>query len=355
MLALSLRNTLPWISWLMVPLAMTGSAMAHPILVPLPTQTLADRLLQSDMVVLGREDPARPFHYAVVDSVKGNPEQASIDLFMPSQVRRQLASNPELASVLGRSATKGKWQTFGFATDDFLKVVRQVLARTDTWEPNETDNLQRMQEFAALLGHEDSRLHELAYFEIGRGSYASIRSVGANVPLEKVRETHANPIFFQWRGLDIMLLGLSGEAQDRARIIKVMDDRQRVSSDLNLAAWATAYVEVSGADGIDQLTEWYFDNPERSRDELRLITRALAGHANDNPKWRQQVVSAYSEMLETHPSMAPDIAHDLIAWQSWNLSEQLQQLQPQLARSDPLGVYKVNLYLQHARKNKLVN
>ena len=331
-----------------------GTVTAHPILVPRPTQTLADRLLQSDLVVLAREDPQRPFHYATVKVIKGDLDNAIIDLFMPSAVRRQLASNPDLAVVLGRRAQNGKWQSLGFTSEDYMRVVNRTLDFAEEWTPNETNNVQRLQEFAKLLGHQDGRLHELAYLEIGRASYASIRIVGTDVPLEKVRSMHSNPLYFQWRGLDIMLLGLSGEKRDHTRVIEVMEDRQRLSSDLNLAAWATAYVEIRGTNGIDQLTQWYFRDSRRSRDELRPITRALAGHANEAPELRQPVVAAYSVMLETHPSAAPDIAHDLIAWQRWDLSEQFQQLQPQLARLDPLGVYKVNLYLQRARMHSSV-
>ena len=33
------------------------AALAHPVLVPRPVQTLTDRLLESDTVVLAREDP----------------------------------------------------------------------------------------------------------------------------------------------------------------------------------------------------------------------------------------------------------------------------------------------------------
>ena len=328
--------------------AIVDTASAHPILVPRPTQTLADRLLESDSVILAREDPQRPFHYAVVDTLKGDPGTTPIDLLMPSHVRRQLASDPELAILLRRVPKTGEWETLGIANGDYMQVVRRILAFADVWTPNETDNPQRLQEFAALLGHRDARLHELAYLEIGRATYASIRRVGADVPLERVRAMLNDPFFFEWRGLDIMLLGLSDEKQDQSWVIREMQQRQSQSSSLNLAAWATAYLEIQGTVGIDQLVQWYFRDARRSRDELRPVTRALAGHANYDPEWRQPVVAAYRVMLETHPYAAPDIAHDLIAWKHWDLAEQLQQLKSQLTMSDPLGAYKIDLYLQRA-------
>ncbi|MEM8767020.1 MAG: hypothetical protein AAGE43_06235 [Pseudomonadota bacterium] len=327
---------------------LAATASAHPILVPVPTQTMADRVLESDTLLLAREDPQEPFRYAPVGKLKGEIGSKPIDLFMPSQVRRRLASDPELTVLLWRRGRGKSWQTLGFASEDYLQVVQRILSFAGEWTPNETDNLQRLQEFAPLLGHEDVRLHELAYLEIGRATYASIRSVGTGVSMKRVRAMLDNPIFYQWRGLDIMLMGLSESERDHARVLKTIEQKQRLATDLNLAAWATAYLEITGTAGIDQLVEWYFRDERRSRGELNAISRALAGHANEAPELIEPVVAAYRIMLANHPSAAPDIAHDLIAWQRWDLADKLSELRPELTRSDPLGMYKVNLYLRQA-------
>ena len=341
------------LAMLLVWMATIGTASAHPILVPRPTKTLADRLLLSDVIVLAREDPERPFYYAAVETLKGDPGTGQIDLFMPSQVRRQLASNPELAVVVSREPDSDDWETLGVADSGYLEVVQRILSFEKYWTPSETDNRQRLQEFSTLLGHRDVRLHELAYLEIGRASYASIRKVGDDVPLERVRSMLDNPLYFEWRGLDVMLLGLSDEKQDQDRVYQEMDDRQRRFWDLNLAAWATAYLEIAGLEGIDQLTEWYMRDERRSREELRLITRALAGHANHNPEWRIPVIKSYRVLLDTHPDAAPDIAHDLIAWKRWDFTDRMHHLLPDILENDPLGAYKVELYLKSAQTGGL--
>lgn len=327
-----------------------GPVSAHPVLVPRPTMTLTDWVLLSDSLVLAREDSERPFHYARVKTLTGDPGTEPIDLFLPSQLRRRLAMDEELTMLLARGSKSGDWRALGLASDDYLRVVQRILEFDETWTPKETDNLPRLQEFSSLLGHEDVRLHELAYLEIGRASYASIRSVGADVPLERVRAQLNNPIYFDWRGLDIMLLGLSKNEVDRKRVIREMKYLQSQSLNLNLAAWATAYVEVAGEAAIDEFTDWYFRNAGRSRDELREISRALAGHANENLEMRQSVVDAYRVLLENHPGVAPDITHDLIAWQRWDFAEEMQALKPVLARKDPLGAHKVNLFLMRAKR-----
>ncbi len=336
---------------LLLLLAVHTTVAAHPILVPRPTATLADRVLQSESLVLAREDPARPFHYAVTKIIAGKPGSTSIDTFMPSDIRRRLAADPSLAVLFTRSEGRDEWRSLGIASAAYLNTVRHILSFKGEWTPNEANNDARLHELSSLLGHEDVRLHELAYLEIGRASYASIRKVGKDVPMQRVRAMMTMPVYFDWRGLDIMLLGLSAEEQDRARVLREMTERQALAITINLAAWATAYLEVTGTEGITQLETWYFKDKDRTREELRLITRALAGHANERSELREPVVAAYLTMLDTHPRTAPDIAHDLIAWQRWDLSERLQALRPTLARVDPLGVYKVNLYLQQARSH----
>lgn len=327
----------------------TVGAPAHPILVPQPTKTLADKVLLSDSLVLAREDPQRPFHLAAVHAIKGDIEDASFDIFMPSMMRNKLALDPELTVLIGRGFSEEGWQPIGMATDDVLQVVDQVLSFSDEWTPGETDNFKRMQTFAPLLGHKDLSLHELAYVEVGRASYEAIRQVGAGVPMRRVRLMLNNPTYFEWRGLDIMLLGLSGEQQDHDRVVSNMRQMRQASGGRHLAAWATAYLEVVGPVGIDEIEEWYYLNTERSREELQAVSRALAGHANDDEALRDPVVAAYLVMLANHPNAAPDIAHDLIAWERWDLVERMQQLRPQIARDDPLGVYRVDNFLRQAQ------
>lgn len=333
----------------MLTLMSSNKLSAHPVLVPVPTLTLADKVLLSETLALAREDLHRPFHYQVLTTIKGSSVNAPVELFMSSQVRRQLAMDKELKMLLAHNAANGRWQVLGLATNDFMQTVKRIIAFSDNWQPKESDNQQRIKFFTDLLGHDDLRLHELAYLEIGRATYASIRQTGMKIPIEKVRAMIDDPMYFAWRGLDVMLLGMSKEEQDEARVLKEMNATQKFSIEQDLAAWATAFVEVKGSEGLTQLTQWYFQDSSRTPEELRSVVRALAGHANENVAMQAPVIAAYEIMLDTHPHIAPEIVHDLISWKRWDLTEKLTQLKPIVARKDPLGVYQLNLYLQQAR------
>jgi hypothetical protein len=123
---------------------------------------------KSDAVVLVREDPRRPFHYVAVETLSGDPGATPIDALINSEMRRRLGQYPNLQMVLGRNAASGEWRILGIAVGDFVPVFQDILRFRHRWVPNETSNPQRLDTFAGLLGHNDRRLHQLAYLEIGR-------------------------------------------------------------------------------------------------------------------------------------------------------------------------------------------
>ena len=337
--------------WLaLLPLLWAGAAGACQICIPLPERTLADRLLDSDAVVLAREDASRPFQYQAVETLFGEPGDAPVDLFLHSEARRMLAADPQRAMVLTHSARDGSWSTLGFTTPELERVLRAVLAQVGRWRPRETDNRERLDWFAPLLGHPDKRLHELAYLEIGRAPYAEIRRLAPRIAPETLDEMLDSPKYFEWQSLAILMLGESDQEHDQVRVRKTIADKARLRSTTNLSAWATALVALDGAAGIDQLARLYASDPGRSREELDAVLQALSVHANARPELRGPVAAVYRLMLEQQPAMAPAMVHDLIAWRRWDFAERIRAIR-QARASDPLAAYALGLYLRLAATN----
>jgi hypothetical protein len=324
------------------------AANACQVCIPMPVKTLADRLLEADALVLAREDPQRPFHYATVEVLKGDPGAAPIDAFLPSADRRVLAQFPARHMLLARAEPGGGWSALGVADADYERVVRSVVGHAGSWTPMETSNRQRLVAFVPLLGHSDYRLHEAAYLEIARAPYAEIRRIAREVPLETVRDMLDEPRYLEWRSLAILMLAQSAHAADRERIRTTLDDKQRLASTFNLAAWATAYLAIEGADGLGQIQRWYLARPDRSREELREVVKALSVIAGTEAVLREPVADAYRVLLETHPRLAPDVSRDLIAWRRWDFVGQIQDIRSAIAKTDPLGDYALGLYLRAA-------
>jgi hypothetical protein len=328
-----------------------GAAGACPICITLPTSTLADRLLGADAVVLAREDPARPFHYRATEVLAGMPGDAPIELFLNSSARRTLAAHPERAMVLAQSPTDGGWSALGITSPAYERVVRAILKQKDSWQPRETDNAERLDWFAPLLGHPDERLHQLAYLEIGRAPYAEIRRLASRIPVDTLAAMLDDPRYLEWRSLAILMLGESGRPADRERVRDTLRTSARLGSSRNLAAWATTLIAVDGVDAIRRLQSLYLSDATRAREELEAVVQALSVHAAAEPELRDPVAEAYAVLLESHPAIAPSLVHDLIAWQRWDFVERIQQARERLD-DNPLATYALGLYLRTARAER---
>ena len=208
--------------------------------------------------------------------LKGDQGEAPLDTFLPSADRRVLAQFPQRHMLLARARPGGGWAALGIADFDYERIVRRILQHAGSWRPMQTDNRERLAVFIPLLGHENPRLHEMAYLEIARTPYAEIRRIATEVPIETTRGMLDNPQYLEWHSLAILLLAQSEHPADKERIRTTFADKQRLGSRINLAAWATAYLAIEGAGGLDDIQRWYLTRPDRSREELRAIVKALS-------------------------------------------------------------------------------
>jgi hypothetical protein len=342
----SVLGRIPWLALLLMLCVVPADACQ--ICIPKPERTLADHLLAADAVVLAREDPERPFHYRAAETLKGVDDDPAIDRFLNSRARRVLAASPKRAMVLARQPADGSWSALGITDPELDRVVRGILAADGRWRPRETDNAERLDWFAPLLGHSDARLHELAYLEIGRAPYAQIRRLAPGLPREQLQRMLDDPRYLEWRRLAILMLGESTRAEDRERVRAAVTRQARSADILDLAAWATALIAVDGVAGLDRLADLYAADPGRERRELEEVIQALSVHARADAGLRDRVAEIYGVVLETHPGLAPTLVHDLIAWRRWDFAARIREARATLDE-DPLARYALGLYLRLAK------
>jgi hypothetical protein len=348
-LTATLLRSRAWLPGLaLLSLLVVRSADACQVCIPMPVKTLADRLLEADALVLAREDPERPFHYVTVKVLKGDPGDTPIDAFLPSMNRRVLARYPQRHMLLARSGPESGWSPLGITDGEYERFVRRILGHAGSWKPMESDNPQRLAEFAPLLGNADSRLHETAYLEIARAPYTDIRRIATEIPIETVRGMLDDPRYLEWRSLAILMLAESKRPADLERIRTILNDKQRIGSTSNLAAWATAYLAIEGESGLEDIEQWYLTRPGRSREELKEIVKALSVYATAEAALRDPVAEAYGRLLEVHPSLASDVTHDLIAWRRWDFAERIREIRKTIRKQDPLAAYALGMYLRLA-------
>ena len=326
-----------------------GRSEACMVCIPFPEDTATDQLLRGDVVVLARENPDKPFSFVAVEVLKGDLDDPAIDLFVDSTTRRRLALGPEHSVVLTLDAATNHWQSAGFGTPAYQALVRDILAQAPSWDlSGRAEN--RATFFLPYLTHADPAIHELAYLEVGRASYDTIRRADRVVPTEQVHRFLSNPQYLEWHALYILLLGVDAHPDEKKAIRAAMESSAQFDSTLNLSAWATALIEIDGAQAIDWLEAVYLDAPGRKSDAVLEIVKALSVHgARKRSSLRQRIADSYGVLIQSHPSLAGWAARDLTSWNDWRFADELAALRESQSNMDGATAYAIDYYIGRAQ------
>jgi hypothetical protein len=294
-------------------LGLTVSASACQICLPFPTESLADCILSSDHLALARENPDKPFTlHRTLTLAQGETAPPRLELFLDSSSRRQLAFNPNLSLLCGWSDEKGEWRRLALYNETLAPVVTDIIAKRQAWK---SDPESRVRYFADFLGHEESILSDLAHLEVARAPYKQVIQFADRLPREELHKRLADLRRIEWHSLYILLLARSENPADRELIRDQLESNARYSTTLQTAAWATALIEIDGKKGIGRLSKLYLGDSKRTPEESSAIHAALRVHGDQGKtELRDSIVTAYGELLERHPALAPDLAEDLSRW-----------------------------------------
>lgn len=352
-------------------LAMFGCrAEACMVCIPFPQDTVADCLLSAKVVVLARENPKKPFSHVAVEVLKGDLDTLQIDLFLNSAMRRRLALNPDRSVVLAlgsaesqgcssswspsspdADASPSTWRSLGYASPKYEAVVRDILAQAPGWrERAGWEN--RATYFMHYLADAERSIRELAYLEVGRASYDTIREADAFIPAHQLRAFLADPQYLEWRALHILLLGVDANPDEEEAIRAAMASRARFDQTLNLSAWATALIEIDGEEAIGWLEAVYLSAPDRDPDAVLEIVKALSVHgARKRSGLRKRIAESYGVLIRNQPSLAGWAARDLTSWNDWRFADDLAELRESGFTMDGPTAFAIDYYVGRARSS----
>ena len=289
-------------------------ATACTLCIGLPKETTADFLLKSHCVILARQAADNPYAYSPRETLKGRYDGTEIDLLVDSVTRRRLSVDDALCVLLTQSSERGQWRNLGIVSEEFEAVVRRILLFAPEWEAN-SGQQRRFEYFLSLFGSKDRSIHGLAYLEMGRAPYAVIRELGGRIERRDIAPMLDNAQYLEWRPLAILLLGLSDTQEDQQEVINAFHTSERLRLTTNLAAWATAAIEVKKGAAIDDITEQYCSDPNRTQDELEAVIKAMSLHGTEgHTHLRDEIIASYEILVDVHPHMAARVARDLSLW-----------------------------------------
>lgn len=312
------HRVLPWVAMGLFFLVDHEGSQACQICLPFPTESLADRILESEHLVLARENPEKPFTLRAIRSLKqGDAEPPPLDLFLDTSSRRQLARNEDLAILCGWKTGDSDWRRLSLHDEVVGPVVAEILARMDEWRaiPDGTISAERVRFFAEFLDDDDGRLADLAHIEVARAPYGHLKQYGNRIPREELLERLADFRRMEWHALYILFLAQSEVAEDRERIREEIAEAAEFRLVTRTAAWATAFLELDGSQAVERLRDWYGKGSDRRSGERQAVLAALVVHADQgDPALRDPIVDLLGEFLQAEPDLAPEIVTNLANW-----------------------------------------
>lgn len=326
-----------------------SETVACPICIGFPSRTDTDVLLESRCVMLAQQDSADPFRFAPGTVLKGVYDGSNFDLLVDSATQHMLQVHPEFHVWLVQETPEGPWRSLGVMNPAREALMRRIVMVGPTWTGSDAAKL-RVDFFVSLVGHEEDRIRELAYLELGRAPYSVVRQLGRTIPRDCYEPMLRERRYFEWRGLAILLLAQSDSEADRQFVRDSFHAAEHYAVVTNLAAWTAAAIELDPAATIALIEEKYFLRADRSQEELQAIFQALSMHGSlEAPELRERIVACYGKLLESHPEFAPQVAEDLSAWRRFDLSKPLARILDQRKSSlDPSAIGKLQKHLRFA-------
>ncbi|MDX1560351.1 MAG: hypothetical protein R3193_15695 [Marinobacter sp.] len=344
-----------------------GRAQACMVCLPFPEATVADHLLNAQVVVLARENPRKPFSYLAVEVLKGDLTEPEIDLFLDTGTRRLLAANPDRSVVLALNSAKspsargfwaqgtsasepsaGSWRSLNYASPRYEALVRDILAQAARWRES-VGRETRATYFFPYLADTERSIRELAYLEVGRASYQTIRKADSFVPSDQLRVFLADPKYLKWHPLYILLLGVDAQPEDEKQIRAAMASLSRLDYTLNLSAWATALIEIDRQEAIAWLETAYLGDSDREPETVLEILKALSVQGAGASGLRGRILESYGVVIREHPSLAGWVARDLVSWNKWRFADALEEVRESNVPMDSASAYMIDYYTRQAR------
>lgn len=280
-----------------------------------PKPTLIDKLYASEQIILARPDPADPSRYAPVAALAGDTAYVELPQTPDATTRARLLAAPDTAVLFARDGAYGPWVNLAILDTRYRAVVEAALKQQFKWQGN--TGPARYQFFAKLLNDPNADIRQLALLELDRADYRILRKLrlrglsGLGVDLD-AGDAKLRPI-------RILLAGLS---RDKSLIAPLSSGMQRgAARNLPyLGAYATALVELGGADAADQILTRMLTNPDYGLDSRERIIEALAIHGlYGSGAVRRTIKRGVPILLQSHPDLAGPVARQFGRHGNWDM------------------------------------
>lgn len=343
-----------------------GRALACAICLSAVSVTTGQKLDAADQIALASEasDGER---FQLAQAIKGAPAigtvvEASSDHDHAHTVPAQTGA----LYLLARNGLSGNWTNFGATGVNNAAWLREFAKTGDGLvtaaspsplpvsnnvqaAPDNTNWRQRLFLIGPYLQSQDSLAAEIAFEELARAPYESVRWLKPMLDAGTIRAWLDDPALSPLQSPYFLLLGVAGGSEDAAMLEGHLDKARTSHDATHLAAMLAAYLELSGPSRIQWITENYLTDRSRSLPEIEATLLAFYTHGRAGGVIsRQQVVHAFRTFIRERRPMAGFVAPYLAEWKAWDAVPDYIQVLQSKAVKDPAGQFAILAYLRNS-------
>ena len=194
---------------------------------------------------------------------------------------------------------------------------------------------------------------EIAYGELARAPYLTLRSLKGLLDIRSLRRWTADPMLTKRQSLYTLLLGVEGDATDAARMEQQLTTAWRAKNAINLGPMLAASLELGGPFRMAWIDAQYMRDPDRTNQELQAVLLALSVQGGANARIpRERVIESYRTFIGVHKSLAGFVAQDLATWNYWDAGPEYVALLRSDFAQHPASRYAMLTYLKQSPRPK---
>jgi len=302
-------------------LCASAAVIACPLCMGAFQQTKAQELVTASHAVLA-VPTAEPSRFRVIEVVKGErPASGMVEGGYPRNgpAFEVAGSTSGKSLLLVRDDLLPTWTILGTIGADHLGWLRKLAAGKPAAEMSPDDWRLNAALVLPYLESREPLAAEIAYGELAAVPYATLRTLKSRLAAPAVRRWVADPERLARQPLYLLLLGITGNAQDANGLEQRLETAWLSNDATNLSAMIAADLELRGPSRMAWVDEKYMRDQRRSTRELEAALLSLSVQANANGVIpRERVIQSYRMFIKEHRDLAGFVAPDLATWQNWD-------------------------------------
>jgi hypothetical protein len=269
-----------------------------------------------------------------------------------SPARRKLASNTSEAVLFSYSAEEG-WRRIAYVDESFRFILDSALENRADWRMGMTKS--RLDFIVELRARDRPEDWALIIGELDKVPYQQLRDMDIDMSFEDLRAKLWSNEGYPYQAILALLLGLSGTPEARREIEEHLTRVEDWNWANNLGAYAAAYIELEGVDGLKNLEEAFLLDPSQPLDKLEQIVMALSVHNGlEDLEIRTAVHAALERLLANRPEAGAIVARQFSLRSDWSQVSLLEPLIRNRQATSVSDMLTISVYLGRAREAALL-